>query len=260
MRVALLVNRVGSELDVNLSDILEQVNEACDRGAQLLVLPEAAYTGLFNDDNPAHDLPLGQPIPGMLTRELGRACHDRQVWLACGLLECEGSRLFDTAVIIAPDRHVHLKYRRIQPQWHGRKADPQVYLQGDVMPVTETPFGRMACLICGDLFDDGVVGRVRACKPDWLLMPFTRCFKDGSFDQARWDLDEMPSYCQRIAMTGCTTFMVNYLAERELNDGSFGGAEVVSGDGRRLAHYPLGTAGMLIVDVEKEQRLEVKVR
>ena len=249
LTVALLVNDVGHDQDENLAAIVALANEACDRGAQLLVLPEAALTGLVNDDNPAHDLPLGQTIPGPLTSALGALCAQRQVWLACGLLERAAGRLYDTAILLAPNGSIQLKYRRIQPQWHGISADPTVYGAGEDLPVAVTPFGTVACLICGDLFDDGVIARVRACAPDWLLMPFARCFNDGSWDQARWDHDEMPAYCQRIARSGCTTLMVNYLADRDLDGGSFGGAAVVSGDGNVMAQYPLGVPGLLVVEV-----------
>ena len=43
--------------------------------------------------------------------------------------------------------------------------------------------------------------------------------------------------------------MVNYLADPDLNGGSFGGAAVVSGDGSIMAQYPLGRTGMLLVDL-----------
>jgi hypothetical protein len=32
--------------------------------------------------------------------------------------------------LIAPDGEIKLKYRRMQPQWHGQQADAAVYCQG----------------------------------------------------------------------------------------------------------------------------------
>ncbi len=258
MNVALLVNQVGPDPTVNLARIVAMVYQACDQGARLIVLPEAAHTGLVNCDDPMYDLPQGQPVPGPLTKALGRLCLRCAVWLECGVLEREDDRLYDTALLIASDGQIHLKYRRIQPHWHGRTADPLVYGQGEQIPVTETPFGRIACLICGDLFDDSVVSRVYTIKPDWLLWPNARCFSDGSHDQMRWDRDEMPIIRERVALAGCTTLMTNYLAGLEVNGGGFGGAEVIAGDGRRLAHYPLGTPGMLVVEMDDIRKLAVQ--
>ena len=84
-----------------------------------------------------------------------------------------------------------------------------------------------------------------------MLFPFARCFSDGTADQTRWDEEELPEYTQRIRMTGTPAFMANYLSDGVLPDGnSFGGAFVVSADGKVLASHPLGEAGILTVEME----------
>ena len=249
MKVALLINEVTSDIDGNLASIITLVNQACDAGAKLVLLPETALTGLVNNDDPRHDLPLSQTIPGAYTQCLGEVCIKRNIWLATGLLERDGNRLYDAAVLLDPTGAVHLKYRRIQPQWHGRLADPHVYCQGSDLPVADTPWGRTAIIICGDLFDDAVVERVNTAGVQLLILPFARCFSDGTPNQMRWDQDEMPVYCERIARTGSTTLMANYLALPELMGGAFGGAFVVKGDGTVITRYSLGSTGMLLVDL-----------
>jgi predicted amidohydrolase len=248
VKAALVVNPVGPDVAANLASILALVEQACDAGAMLIVLPEAALTGLINNDEPDHDLPLGQMVPGPATDEFGRVCRRRGVWLGFGLLERDGRHLYDTAVLIGPDGAIWLKYRRIQQQWHGQGAYPAVYAQGVEVPVVATSLGNIAFLICGDLFDDGIVAQARQTRADWLLFPFARCFPERTIDQARWDRDEMPAYCERVAMTGCTTLMANYLSGPEL-DACFGGAAVVGHDGALIVQYPLGVSGMLIVDL-----------
>ena len=56
-------------------------------------------------------------------------------------------------------------------------------------------------------------------------------------------------YVQRVTITGVTTLMTNYLADRELLGGAFGGAMVVAGDGTLIDSFPLGKVGMLLVDL-----------
>jgi N-carbamoylputrescine amidase len=227
-----------------------RVREAADAGADLVLFPEAAPTGLINNDVPAHDLPLGQPIPGPATERLAALARERALCLATGLLEREGQCLYDSAVLLGPDGAIHLHYRRIQPQWHGRDADPAVYRQGEAIAVAATPLGRLAVLLCGDLFDDAIVARVRDAQPDVLLFPFARGFGDGSFDQGRWDREEEPAYAARAALAGCTTLMVNLLEDPELGEcPSFGGAMVVSATGQVLARRPLGQPGILLAAV-----------
>jgi predicted amidohydrolase len=93
MKVALAVNRVTADTDANLKMITNMANEAADNNADLVVFAEAALTGLINDDDPSHDLPLGQPIPWPVTDVLLELARERRVWLAIGMLEREGFAL-----------------------------------------------------------------------------------------------------------------------------------------------------------------------
>lgn len=246
MRAALVIHQVVPGIEANLAAMEASIGEAADAGAGLVLFPEAALTGLINNDDPAHDLPLGQPIPGPATERVGAAARQHSLWIATGLLERDGDTLFDSAVLLGADGEMKLHYRRIQPQWHGHSADPRVYRQGDRIVVAASPFGRIAFLICGDLFDDGIVARLRDAKPDLLLFPFARNFGDGSFDQARWDREEEPAYATRAALTGCLTLMVNALEDRAPTEWpAFGGAMVVAPQGDILARHPLGHPGVL---------------
>jgi len=167
-----------------------------------------------------------------------------------GLLERDGECLYDSAVLLGPNGDIRLKYRRIQPQWHGRNADPNVYRPGDRMLAVSTPWGSLAFAICGDLFDDSIVAQVRAVSPDYLLWPIARSFSDGSFDQGRWDREEEPEYVARAALTGCTTLLVNLLEDPSLaHYPSVGGAIVVSATGDIVARWPLGQPGILYATV-----------
>jgi predicted amidohydrolase len=91
--------------------------------------------------------------------------------------------------------------------------------------------------------------KMKALAPDWLLVPMGRCFKDGSHNQHHWDREELPTYVERVRQGGSTTLIVNSLADRTLDGGSFGGAWVIAPDGEVLASLPLGSPGMLVADV-----------
>ncbi len=249
MKVALAVIKVTGDRDQNLGVMLEGIHEAARSKADLVVFGEAAPTGLINNDDPVHDLMVAEPVPGPTTNTLAQCAKDAGIYVASGVLEKAGDSLYDSAVLIDRCGDVVLKYRRISPGWHGPKADPSVYRHGEAIPWAETPLGSFAFVICGDLFDETLVERVRALNVDWLLFPFARCFDDGSYDQRRWDQEEKGEYTRYGAKTGAVCFMVNYLSERDLDGGSFGGAMVVGPDGSVLAEMPLGKPGLLLVDV-----------
>jgi N-carbamoylputrescine amidase len=250
MKAALAVPMIGREVDANLALMERMVGEAGAARADLVLFGEAAPTGLINNDDPTHDLPLGDPIPGPVTKRLARCARRCGLYLATGLLERKGRSLYDSAVLLDPDGTLLLKYRRIQPQWHGRTATAAVYRQGVEVASARIAFGAVSVLLCGDLFDDEIVSRVRQTEPDYLLFPFARNFSDGSFDQERWDREEEAGYVERAAAVGCTTLMVNMLYDPEqLEYPSFGGALAVSAAGDVLARWPLGKQGILYAQV-----------
>lgn len=247
---ALAVNQVSLDVTANLHLMMRMAQTAADAGAEVVLFPEAALTGLINVDDPMRDLPLGQPIPGPATETLAAVALSRNLWLGFGLLERDGARLYDTAVLLSPAGEIALKYRRITSGWHGRHADPAVYQHGNDIPAVQTLWGKAAFLLCGDLFDDELVRHVRALHLDFLLLPFARSFDAGTCDQARWEREELGEYVARVRMAGLTTLLVNYLAGDDLeDDGSFGGAWAISGAGEVLAQYSLGHMGLLLVEM-----------
>ena len=251
MRAGLGVIRVGADSLQNLAAMVRMAREAARGGADLVLFPEAALSGLINDDDPAHDLALGEPIPGPATETLVAVARELGIWIAFGLLERAGDRLYDTAVLLDAKGTLRLSYRRINPQWHGSSASPEVYRVGTGVDAVMTPWGKMAILICGDLFDDRAVAQARALAPDWVLFPFAREFTGGGVAQGRWDREEMPFYAERVRILAAPMLMVNYLADGATlpTDASFGGAFVVLRNGTVAAQKPLGEEGLLMVDV-----------
>jgi len=249
-KATLVVPGVTADRAANVDTIERLAGRAVSAGADLVLLPEAVLTGLANNDDPSRDLPLGEPMPGPATEHFGTFCARHDVWLGLGLLERERDTLYDSAVLLGPDGAVHLHYRRMQPQWHGRQADPAVYREGTELTSAVTPFGGVGFLVCGDLFDDDIAARFGSLQADWMLFPLARCFSDGSLCQTRWDREELPEYAGRVQMTGTPALMVNYLADSSLGgDNSFGGAWVISAAGEVLAQHPLGEEGVLVVDL-----------
>jgi len=227
VRVALVVNLVTTDRELNLATIIEMTHEAACAGAELVVFGEMAATGMINNDNPSHDLPLGETIPGPTTNRLSALAKELGIWLAIGLLEREEGRLYDSAVLLSRAGEIALLYRRNQPQWHGRNADPDVYCQGTDIHKVDTENGSFAFLICGDLWDDALSRRVRHLQPDWLLYLFARCSPNDSCDQAWWDRDEMPQYGRRVGAVGVPTLATSYISGEGLGvEGkAFGGLQ-----------------------------------
>ncbi len=254
MHAALVVHRVMADQAANLTSITRLTKEAASQGAGLVVFSETALTGFVGTDDPAHDRLLAQPIPGPVTAQLGDLACEAATWIAIGMYEREQAggqeRLYDSATLIGPDGKIHLHYRRISPQWHRQNADRRVYRQGTDLPMASTDFGTCALLLCGDLFDDEILRRLRHLGPNWLLFPFARSYDSEVADAEQWDREERLVYAHRAASAGVGALMVNHLAVPELG-GCFGGALAVATDGTITGELPPGSEGILQVDISR---------
>jgi predicted amidohydrolase len=112
----------GVQMDVSLGDIeanvakmiahLEESNRA---GAQLTIFPECAATG-YCFENLDEGRRYAQPAPGPVTAALTAVCRERDVFAVFGMLEADGPRVFNAAVLVGPEgvigsyRKVHLPY------------------------------------------------------------------------------------------------------------------------------------------------------
>ncbi len=246
VRVALAVPHLRADPRTNFATITRLAHEAADRGAQVVLFPEAALTGFVHIGDPVSDRTLAVPVPGTMTNKLAVLAQECALHLGIGLLECAGDVLYDAALLFAPNAGIVLHYRRISSGWHTRDADPEVYAQGTELPVAQTPFGSCCFLICGDITHDTLLDRVQAARPDWLLFPIARGYDEDVRDEHQWNTEEVAFYGRHVARAGTPTLLVNYVGEM---DGYYGGAVVFDSGGRVLASHPLHQPGVLIVDL-----------
>lgn len=89
------------QVDLNLSAIEARLRKAASNGAKLVVFPECAVTGYcFNNLDEA--LPFAQPVPGPATERLSAVCAEMDVFAIFGMLERDGDRVFNAAVLTGP--------------------------------------------------------------------------------------------------------------------------------------------------------------
>ena len=130
----------------NLEKILSAIETAAKNGAHLVVFPECALTGyVFSTREEA--LPYAEPIPGPSTEQLSACCKRLGVYAVIGLMEKEGKKLYNAAVLAGPAGVIG-KYRKNHLPFLGvdRYVDP-----GDEpFRVYSTPIGNIGLHICYD--------------------------------------------------------------------------------------------------------------
>src|ERR1043165_539434 len=84
--------------DANLDRMIARLRETRENGAKLTVFPECALCGYcFSSLDEAR--PFAQTIPGPGTETMRRACAELGGYAVFGMLESDGPRLFNAAVL-----------------------------------------------------------------------------------------------------------------------------------------------------------------
>jgi predicted amidohydrolase len=123
----------GGNPQANLGRAVDAVRQAATEGCRLVVLPECLDLGWTDPSARA----LAQPIPGPHAERLAQAAREHQVYVAAGLVEQSGQRLYNAAVLIAPDGRTLLHHRKI----NELDIALDLYSVGDRLGVAETELG-----------------------------------------------------------------------------------------------------------------------
>lgn len=144
----------------NLQMIEVHARKARTEGAELVVFPELAVTGLTNPVTSA------QPIPGPATEVLREIAGSLGLYLVCGLAERAGEVLHNSACLVTPDGAVSV-YRKT----HLAADERSWATAGDGWTVVDTPIGRIGLLIGHDASfpEAGRVLALRGC--DLIVCP-----------------------------------------------------------------------------------------
>lgn len=158
---------IDSDREGNFRRIEDALADAAAQRAQIAVFPESSILGWENPD--AHR--LAEPIPGKDSDRIATLARKYNLMIAIGLDEKDGDRLYDSAILIDKSGKLLWRHRKINvlpelmtpPYAQGRPED---------IGVVETEFGRIAVLICADTFTDAFAERLKALKPDLMLVPY----------------------------------------------------------------------------------------
>jgi len=219
-----------------------RIKEAGQKNADLVCFGEYAFQGKEADDY-EKDIKVAETVPGVITSRLSELASQYSLNIIAGILEREREAIYDSAVLINHLGEIVLKYRRINPQWHGLNADKNQYRQGDEFRTTSMPFGKVGIVLCGDFFDDSVLTMVKKTRPDILVVPVA--IPIAQFDPAygKTPLEKWGTYkrewTDQAKNLGITCILVNSVSDEEKGSHS-GGAMIVSSKGKVLVEAEIG--------------------
>lgn len=160
----------------NVDKSIRLIHEAADKGANLIVLPELCNTGyMFNSREEVYE--VAEMIPeGDTCQKWEKIAKERGLYIVGGITEVDanGVSCYNSAVLIGPEGYIG-KHRKLH-LW----CDDKIYFEpGDLgYQVFETPIGRIAILICFDMwyFENarilGLMGAdIICCPTNWVDTP-----------------------------------------------------------------------------------------
>lgn len=171
VRVAGIVLKwIRGDKEANFRRAEPLIRQASRGGAQIVCTTECFLDGYAIADK---SIPLdtycalGEPIPdGPYFRRLARLADELNIHLVAGMLEADGDKRFNTAVLVDPDGKLAGKYRKQKLGHELVRNTP-----GGESSVFDTPYGKLGVMICADRTEAGIVRNFCARGADFLICP-----------------------------------------------------------------------------------------
>lgn len=152
----------------NRARIVALTEEAARNGAKIIVHTELATTGyaFFSRGEIAQ---VAEPIEGPTASALGPVARQYGVYIVVGLptVSSETGQIFNSAIMIGPDGKVAGVYQKrstlLEASYNSIATGP--------IPTFATPYGRIAIVICADLFYPQIPRLAAVAGAEILLAP-----------------------------------------------------------------------------------------
>ena len=95
----------------NRKDLINWCQTAAEIGAKLVLFPECALTGYVIDSRDQAGT-LAETVPGPSTQAVSEVCERLVLYVLFGLIEQDGSQLYNTAALVGPSGFL-VRYRKV---------------------------------------------------------------------------------------------------------------------------------------------------
>lgn len=168
------------KIKCNLGKVINALN---DISADLIVLPELAFTGYYFKDRHEAKTLAEEPDKSPTIDSLIALCRDRKFYLVTGFAEKHRDKYFNSAVLISPNGIEHI-YRKL----HLFNEEKNWFDDGDIQlqinPIQDAKIGIMVCF-------------------DWAFPEVTRVLTLQGADIICHPSNLVLAYCQQTMLTRC---------------------------------------------------------
>src|SRR5690625_4407976 len=147
--------------DRSLQKALDLANDAAQKGARVVVFPEAFISGypkgstfgsvvgtrtMEGRDEFQQYWNSAVDVPGPITNQLAKAARDLNIYLVMGVIERDAGTLYCCILFFSPEGKLMGKHRKLMPT--GCERLIWGFADGSTMPVFETPHGKLGAVVC----------------------------------------------------------------------------------------------------------------
>ena len=218
------------DLQSNLSLYEEKIGQGRKTKADLLLFPELSLTGYFLRDmvpNVALKLSSGE------VKKLERL--SRGAAFVAGLVEESSDYRFYNAAVYFEDGEIRHVHRKVYLPTYGMFDEQRYFARGDRIRAFDTKFGRMAMLICEDLWHPSTAYLAALDGALAILCPSTSPLRGITDGQAQ---DDNALYWVLLNRTYAQTFGLFLIYGNRVGFedgvGFWGGSEILDPFGQRI--------------------------
>ncbi len=245
MRIALASARVrNNDIAFNLVQMRKYMAQAREQNADLVCFGEAflqgfdAFSWEYEKDR-AIALSVEDEIFSQLIRETAELGID----LLFGFLEREGETLYSSCALIGGGRILRL-YRRVSVGWKEYTRTDDHYREGDTVEVFAYRGKKCLIALCGDLWDT-TAPRFQQGQE----LTFWPLYINYSREEWAGADNERQQYADKAAELGGDVLLINSVDDPAPAESPALGGCCRFADGRLKAEHPLGSEGMLVVEL-----------
>jgi N-carbamoylputrescine amidase len=152
VRIGLVQMSCDPKPAANLQKAIARINEAAEKGAQIVCLQELFRSQYFCQTEDIQLFKLAEPIPGPSTETLSKVARQKKVVIVASIFEKRAPGVYhNTAVILDASGKLVGKYRKMHIPDDPLYYEKFYFTPGDLgFKTHDTAYGKVGALVCWD--------------------------------------------------------------------------------------------------------------
>lgn len=231
-------------IEFNIASMKDAMRVVCGR-ADVIVFGESVLQGFDSLCwNYEKDKQMAVALTDAPIQKMREAAKENDLAVSFGFIERDEDVLYSSQIFIGADGEIVNVFHRVSIGWKEYTKTDDHYREGSCFERFEYRRKTFTIGLCGDLWTEGRPEEMMALNADIVLWPV---WCDYAADE--WNTTTKFEYAEQAALCGKRVLFVNpFCADDDAMDYA-AGAGVHFENGKIVAEHPVGSPGMLIVEV-----------